>query len=95
MTAILEIFRSNVLAVLLYGAQAWKMTEKDACRLDKFQRGCFRRTFRIYWPMKISNHELFKEAEMLPVSELIKLRRWKWLGQVLKMESNNNASVLD
>ena len=27
------------------------------------------------------------------MSEMIKVRRWKWLGHALRMESNNNAKV--
>ena len=89
----LKIFRSNVLAVLLYGAETWKMTEHDACRLDRFQRGCLRRIFRIFWPEKITNKDLYKKAEMIPVSDMIADRRWRWLGHVLRLESINHAKV--
>ena len=84
---------SYVLAVLLYGAETWKMTEHDGCRLDRFQRGCLRRIFRIFWPEKITNKDLYKKAEMIPVSDMIADRRWRWLGHVLRLESINHAEV--
>ena len=69
------------------------MTEHDACRLDRFQRGCLRRIFRIFWPEKITNKDLYKRAEMIPVSDMIADRRWTWLGYVLRLESINHAKV--
>ena len=64
----LNIFRSNVLAVLLYGAEAWRMTKKDACRLsidgqvpEKMLESLG--MFRSYWPMKISNHGLYQRDD--------------------------------
>ena len=69
------------------------MTEHDACRLDRFQRGCLRRIFRIFWPEKITNKDLYKKAEMIRVSDMIADRRWRWLGHVLRLESINHAKV--
>ena len=87
----LKIFKSNVLAVLLYGAETWKMTKHDAWRLDRFQRGCLRKIFPIFWPENITNKDLYKKAGMMPVSDMIADRRW--LGHVLRLENVNNAKV--
>ena len=86
----LKIFKSNVLAVLLYGAETWKMTEHDALWLERFQRG---KIFRISCPEKITNKDLYKNAGMMPVSDMIKERHWRWLGHVLRLEDINNVKV--
>ena len=50
-----RIFKSNVLGVLLYGAESWKVTNAITTRLDVFQTRCLRRILRIFWPNTISN----------------------------------------
>ena len=49
--------------------------------------------FRIFWPEKITNKDLYKKAGMMPVSDMITDRRWRWLGHVLRLENINNAKV--
>ena len=44
----LKIFRSNVVSVLLYGSETWKVTKGDDKRLDVFLHSCLRRIFKIY-----------------------------------------------
>lgn len=45
---------SYVLSVLMYGAECWKMTERDINKLSSFHNGCLRKIL-IFWPAKISN----------------------------------------
>jgi len=54
----LKIFKSNVVAVLLYGCETWRMTKLDATKLDVFLHKSLRRIMKIYWPMKTSNEEI-------------------------------------
>ena len=46
----LRIFQSNVLSILTYGCETWKMTETDEHRLDVFFHKSLRKIFQIYWP---------------------------------------------
>ena len=46
------IFKSNVIAVLLYG---WRMTKGNEAKRDTFQHKCLRRLLKMYWPMRVSN----------------------------------------
>ena len=43
--------------------------------------------------MKITNEEVRKRAETHPISEIIKQRRWRWIGHVLRMENNENPRI--
>ena len=54
----IRIFKSNVIAVLLYGCETWRMTKRDEAKLDTFLHKCLRRLLKIYWPMKVSNEEV-------------------------------------
>ena len=71
-----RIFKSNVLGVLLYGAESWKVTNAITTRLDVFQTRCLRRILRIFWPNTISNEELYKRTNTIPLSPEIKRGRW-------------------
>ena len=89
----LRIFNSNVIAVLLYCAEMWRTTEKDDEKLDTFHRKCLRRIMKIHWPEKVSNKDLYERTQSTPLSVTIKIRRWRWLGHVLRREAQNNSKV--
>jgi hypothetical protein len=56
-----------------------------------FQRKCLNRIICIFWPSKISNHELFCRCKTSPVGEIIKCRGWRWLGLIVRKPKNDNC----
>ena len=88
-----RIFKSNVLSVLLYGSETWKVTKAICHSLDVFQTRCLRRIFKIYWPNTISNEELLARSCLKPVSIEIQQRRWRWLGHILRMPSSSPPKI--
>jgi len=82
----LRLFKSNVLSVLLYGAESWKMTTRINTKLETFQSRCLRRILGIYWHDKVTNEEVRKRAGCKTVVKEVKIKRWKWLGHVCRME---------
>ena len=76
----IRLFKSNVLSVLLYAAESWKVTKGICQMLEFFQNKCLSKILRIYWPNKISNTELHERTGMQPISLEVKRRRWKWIG---------------
>ena len=88
-----KLFFSNVIAVLLYSSETWKITKGDEKLLDTFQHKCLRKILRIYWPMKISNEEVRKTAGVAKISSLIKKRRWQWIGHVIRMDANYHPRI--
>ena len=64
----LRLFQSNVIPVLLYGAELWRMIGTDELRLDRFHRVCLKKIMKLRWPMKISNEELYRLTSTKPVS---------------------------
>ena len=58
-------------------------------------RESLRRGLRIFWPKKIRNNDLYCRTEIYPVGEMIKCRRWRWIGHILwKLLSNNYKVIL-
>ena len=81
----LRIFNSNVLRVLLYGAECWKLTTRIAHKIHTFQNKCLRKILRIFWPRRISKEELHQRTNAKSHTQTLKKRRWRWLGHVCRM----------
>ena len=89
----MRIFKSNIIAVLLYGCETWRMTKADEKRLDTFLHKCLRRIFKVHWPMRVPNDEIRRRAGIEKISTQVRRRRWKWIGHVLRMAPNRNPHV--
>ena len=85
----LRILNSNVLFVLLYGAEMWRVTAADLNKVDVFHRTCLRRVLRRFWPNHLSNEELYEATGSTPVSALIRVRRQRWIGHILRTSPSN------
>ena len=85
----LRIFNSNVKSVLLYGSETWRTTKKMLQKIQTFINSCLRRIYRISWPDKIRNEELWKRAGQDPVEKQIMKRKWGWIGHTLRKESSS------
>ena len=81
----IRLFKSNVLSVLIYAAESWKVTKSICQMLEVFQNKCLRKILRIYWPNKISNTDLHERTGMQPISLEVKRCRWKWIGHISRM----------
>ena len=62
----IRLFKSNVLSILLYGSEYWKMTKTINHRLEVFQNRRLRKIFNIFWPNTISNAELHRRTSTQP-----------------------------
>ncbi|VDP49350.1 unnamed protein product [Schistosoma margrebowiei] len=83
-----RIFKTNVKAVLLYGAETWRTTTTTMKKVQVFINSCLRKILNIYWPDTISNSLLWERTNQLPAEEEIRKRRWKWIGHTLRKSSN-------
>ncbi|VDO62373.1 unnamed protein product [Schistosoma margrebowiei] len=50
-----RIFNTNVIAVLLYGAETWRTTTTTINKVQLFLYSCLRMILNIHWPDTISN----------------------------------------
>lgn len=86
----IKIFKSNVISVLLYGCETWRMTQTDEKKLDAFLHKSLRRMLKIYWPMRVTNEEIRRRTGVETISSQVARRRWAWLGHVLRMDHNTH-----
>lgn len=87
----LRIYQSCVVPVLLYGAECWRMTQKDSSKLAAFHTGSLRKICKIFWPDTISNKNLLTITQQEDIRTTIRRRRWTWVGHALRREKNNIA----
>ena len=87
----LRIFKSNVLSVLLYGCETWKITESITSSIQVFVNKCLRRILMIRWPNVISNEELWRRTNMEKLDIQIKRRKWNWIGHTLRKPADDVA----
>jgi hypothetical protein len=82
----LNIFKSNVLSVLLYSCETWLITRDLDDKLQSFTNRCLRYILRVWWPNVISNKDLYKRCTIKPIPLIIKERKWQWIGHTLRKE---------
>ena len=86
-----RIFRSSVLAVLLYGCETWQMIKSDETKLNVFLHKCLLRILKIHWPIKVTNEEIRFKTNMEEITQQIKCRRWRLIGHVPRKSVNENS----
>ena len=79
----LRIFNS-VKSVLLYGCETWRLTKTIIHQLQVLVSRCICRILNIFWPVQISNQELWTRAKQKPIELEIRQRKWGWLGHTLR-----------
>ena len=77
----------------MYGAECWRMTDKDINKLSSFHNGCLRRILKIFWPVKISDENLHEITNSTYMRAILKKYRWRWIGHVLRKQTNNITRV--
>ncbi|KAJ8355781.1 hypothetical protein SKAU_G00185750 [Synaphobranchus kaupii] len=58
----MRLYKSNVKSILLYGSESWQVVKTDLRRVEVFHNGCLRRSRNVFWPNKISNHQLYNKT---------------------------------
>ena len=88
----IKIFKPNVISVLLYGCECWRVTKTDKKKLDVFLRKSLCRILKI-WPMRITNEEIRARAGLETISKQVAGRRWTWLCHVLRMDHHSHPRI--
>ena len=91
----IQLYQTLIQPVLLYGAEAWVMSQADETALGVFERKILR---KIYGPTidngeyrRRMNHELYQLYASIDIVKRIKMARLRWLGHVSRMEENEPA----
>ena len=89
----IRIFNTNVKSVLLYGCETWKFTKIIIHQLQVLVNRSIRRIMKIFWPVQISNQEMWARAKQKPTELEIRQRKWGWLGHTLRRPPGDIAKA--
>ena len=78
---------------LLYNAGSCPYTQQRLDKLDSFHRRQLRRVLGVFYPEHISNAEVYKKANVQPISVTIGTMRWAHLGHILRLNENAPAQL--
>jgi hypothetical protein len=87
----IQLYRTIILPVVLYGCETWSLTSREECRLRVFENKVLR---RIFGPRKdevtgewrrLHNKELYAVYSSPNIIRVIKSRSLRWAGHVARM----------
>ena len=81
-----KLYESLVMSTLLYSAELWPLTVTEKKKLEAAHHRFQRRLLGITWRDKIRNQEIRRQTRLKTLDLIIKQRRLRWLGQVLRMD---------
>lgn len=89
----MKLYNTLVKSILLYNASTWGMNETTKNGIDAFHRKQLRQILGIRFPRKISNKQLYKKCNEIPISINILKLRWQLFGHILRREQEIPANV--
>ena len=89
----LRLYKTIVVAVLLYECETWKMNKGDDKQIYVFQNTCLKRILQIGWKDHVTTQELLEKAGMKPLSKKVKRRRWKMIGHILRKDQKDDCNI--
>jgi len=73
---------------MLYSAELWPLTIPQKKKLDAAHHKFQRRLLGITWKDKVRNEGIWNQTKLQRMDLIIKERRLRWLGHVLRMEDD-------
>ena len=80
----LRIFNSNVVSILTYASESWKMTKDIESKLNAFENRCLRKIMNIKWNEFRRSDEIRDMSGQPLVTTVIRKRRWRYVGHTLR-----------
>ena len=84
----IKLYESLFISTLLYVAELWPLPVLQMKKLEAAEHKFQRRLLGITWKDKVRNEELRKQTGLWKLELIIKERRLRWLGHVLRMEDS-------
>ena len=75
----------------MYNSELWTLTKQLENEIDIFQRKQMRRMFNTNWTDKVTYAQLHKTYKLKPRSHVMKERRLRWYGHLLRLHEETPA----
>ena len=90
----MRLFKAACTSILLYGCEAWVLTQALTAKLDKFARKCYRIMLGICQAeTHMTNTDLYHMADEHPISEMICEHQLQFTGHCLHMPKYETANI--
>lgn len=81
----IRILRCYVFSTLLYGVEAWTLTEASIKKLQAFEMWCYRRMLKISWTEHVTNDEVLRRMKKCQeIINTVKERKLQYFGHVVR-----------
>ena len=84
---------SLILPTMLYACETWKTNAKVKKKLDVFLTRCLRKILKISYRDRVTNEEVYQQTKARPLSLMIKERRLRYAGHVLRMKEQRASNT--
>ena len=89
----MRIFNAFVASIFLYNSELWITNTKLNKKINVFQRSLLRRMLNIKYPKIISNAKLYQITKETEWSDIIKCRRLRWTGHLMRLPDKTPAKL--
>ena len=79
----INIYKSAVMSLLVYGCEAWTLTERVQARINGANARCLSRIAG-----NTVHHEVSARTQSFDIIATLRKRKWKWLGHVLRLKGD-------
>ncbi|KAI8429179.1 hypothetical protein MSG28_007716 [Choristoneura fumiferana] len=84
-TTKVQLVRSLVFPIFLYGAETWTVKERERQRIDALEMWCWRRMLRVSWTQHRTNLSILEELQVKErLSSIVRSRILRYFGHVTR-----------
>jgi len=87
----IRLYESPVISTLQYGAESWPLYVTQMKKLEAAHHKFQRRPLGITWRDKVTNEDIRKKIGSRKLEDIIKERRLRWRGHVLRMDNSRTV----
>ena len=90
----MKYFSTYIDPIFLYNSELWTANNTTNNEIDSFHRRMLRKAINKTWPKNTyTNTELYNNTQATPWSEVIKTRRIRWTGHLLRLNPSTPARI--
>src|SRR3984885_2110199 len=82
----IRLYEAVVVSTLLYGAETWPMSVVNGKRLEAAHHRWLRRILHVSWRDKVKNDTIRRITGQETMENIIRKRRLRWMGHVIRMD---------
>ena len=89
LTTKLQLMKTLIWPVMMYGCESWTINKRDEDRIKAFEMKCIRKILRISWTEKKTNEWVLETAGVeRSLLESIKRRKMSYFGHIMRKQGD-------